>query len=229
MVGRDVTWQSLGTRGKQQSLEVSGIRSKSGLRIKHGTRSSYKISIPLLGGHQLENAATAVAALEALTLRSLNISRDSIISGLARVSWPGRLQVLSHRPLLVVDGAHNPDAARKLLQSLAEHFKFKRAILIMGASGDKDAASVVSEFRPFFDEVIVTRSRHPRAMEASQLQAVFKGYGVESQLKETVPEALSLAISLAGTQDLLCVSGSLFVIAEAIEWAHGQQYLSRES
>jgi dihydrofolate synthase/folylpolyglutamate synthase len=223
MVGRDVTWRSLGTRDEQQFLEVSGLRSKP------GTRSSYRISIPLLGSYQLENVATAVAALEALSLRGVNISRDSIISGLAQVRWPGRLQVLSHSPLLVVDGAHNPDAVRKLLQSLAEHFGFKQAILIMGASGDKDAASVVSEFTPFFDKVIVTQSRHPRAMAASQLQALFRGYGVESQLKETVPEALSLAVRLAEARDLICVSGSLFVVAEAIEWAYGQDYLSRKN
>jgi dihydrofolate synthase/folylpolyglutamate synthase len=229
MLGRDVTWRNLGTRGKQQSLEVSGIQSKDGARSKRGTRSNYEVSIPLLGSYQLENAATAVATLEALSLKGLNISRDSIISGLAQVSWPGRFQVLSHRPLLVVDGAHNPDAARKLKQSLSEHFNFKRAILIMGASEDKEVASVVSEFIPFFDEVIVTQSRHPRAMEATQLQAVFQEHGVETQLKETVPEALSLAMSLAGTQDLICVSGSLFVVAEAIEWAKGKDYLSRET
>lgn len=219
MVGKDVVWQSLGARDKQQLLELHGILNKGNVRSKSRIRSSYKVSIPLLGVYQLENTATAVAAVEALALKGFNISRNSIINGLARVSWPGRLQILSHRPLLVVDGAHNPYAARRLLQSLAEHFKFKQAILIMGASKDKDVASVVSEFIPFFDEVIVTCSRHPRAMKASQLQAVFKGYGVDSQLKETVPEALSLAINLAGPQDLLCVSGSLFVVAEAIEWS----------
>jgi dihydrofolate synthase/folylpolyglutamate synthase len=226
MVGRDVTWRSLGTSGNQQSLEVSGIRSKHGTRSEgdtqneHGTRSLYKISIPLLGRCQLENAATAVAALEVLALKGFKISHDSITDGLAQVSWPGRLQVLSHSPLLVVDGAHNPDAARKLKQSLAEYFSFRRAILIMGASGDKDVSGVVSELMPFFSEVIVTQSKHPRAMAIDQLQAVFKGYGVETQLAATVPEALSLALSRGEAQDLICVTGSLFVVAEAIEWVN---------
>jgi len=228
MVGRDVTWQSLGINDDRQLLELSGIRSERGTRSEsdmpneHSTRSLYKISIPLLGRCQLENAATAVAALEALALKGVKISRDSITSGLAQVSWPGRLQVLSRSPLLVVDGAHNPDASRKLRQSLAEYFSFKRAILIMGASRDKDVSGVVSELMPFFSEVIVTQSKHPRAMAADQLQAVFKGYGVETQLAETVPEALSLAISLAGTQDLICIAGSLFVVAETIEWVNRQ-------
>ncbi len=228
-VGRDVTWQSLGTKGKRQLLEVSGIRSKNGMRSSHEKRGSYKISIPLLGGYQLENAATAVAALEVLALKGFNISRDSLISGLAQVRWPGRLQVLGHHPLLVVDGAHNPDAARNLKRSLAEYFKFKRAILIMGASGDKDVSGVVPELMPLFDEVIITQSHHPRAMEANQLQAGFRGYGVETQLAKTVPEALSLAMNIAGTQDLICVSGSLFVVAEAIEWVNRHGYSSRKT
>jgi len=228
-VGRDVTWQSLGTKGKQQSLEVSRIRSKSGIRSSHEKRTSYKISIPLLGGYQLENAATAVAALEVLARKGFNIPQNSLINGLARVRWPGRLQVLSRHPLLLVDGAHNPDAARKLKQSLAEYFKFKRAILIMGASGDKDVSSVVSERIPLFDEVTITQSRHPRAMAIAQLQAVFRGHGIETQLAKTVPKALTLAMNIAGTQDLICVTGSLFVVAEAIEWANRRGYSSRET
>jgi len=220
MVGRDVTWRSLGFNGKQQLLEVKGRRSKYGERSKYGRRSIYKVSLPLLGHYQLENAATAVAALEVLAEKGFCIPGTSLVSGLSQVSWPGRFQVLSHNPLLVVDGAHNPDAARKLKLSLAEYFNFERAILIMGASGDKNVAGVVSELVPLFDKVIITQSHHPRAMEVAQLKAVFRGYGVEAQMAETVPEALSLAMSVAKVQDLVCVSGSLFVVAEAMEWVN---------
>jgi dihydrofolate synthase/folylpolyglutamate synthase len=228
-VGRDVTWQSLSTKDKQQLLEVSRIRSKSGTRSSHEKRSGYKISIPLLGGYQLENAATAVAALEALARKGFNIPQNNLISGLAQVRWPGRLQVLGRHPLLVVDGAHNPDAARNLKQSLADYFEFKRAILIMGASGDKDVSGLVSELIPLFNEVIITQSRHPRAMAIAQLQAGFRGHGIETQLAKTVPEALTLAMNIAGTQDLICVTGSLFVVAEAIDWANRRGYSSRET
>jgi len=204
-VGSDVVWQSLGFDSKRQLLQVKG---------KLG---SYKLSIPLLGYYQLENAATAVAALEVLAGRGFNISRDSIINGLAQVSWPGRFQILSHHPLLVVDGAHNPDSARKLKQSLVQYFDFHRAILVIGVSWDKDVAGIISEIVPLFEKVIVTRSRHPRAMALEQLIAVFRRQGVEVQAVEVVSEALSLALSMAGTRDLVCVTGSLFVVAEAIE------------
>lgn len=226
MVGRDVTWRNLGTSGNRQLLEVSRIRTRDRKRSKPENRGNYKICIPLLGRYQLENAATAVAALEVLALKGFKITLASIISGLEQVSWPGRLQVLSYSPLIVADGAHNPDAAQKLKQSLAEYFRFKRAVLVMGASGDKDTVGVVSEFMPFFSEIIVTQSRHPRAMAVSQLQVFLKEYGGETQLAPTVPEALSLAMNMVGTQDLICVSGSLFVVAEAIEWVKEQGLLS---
>ena len=213
MVGRDVTWQSLGFDDKKQLLQVEG------------KRGSYKLSIPLLGSHQLENAATAVAALEALAMRGFNVSRDSIINGLAQVNWAGRLQILSRQPLLVVDGAHNPDAARKLKQSLTRYFDFDRAILVMGASSDKDVTGVVSELAPLFNEVIVTRSRHPRAMALPSLTAEFKRHGIEARAAETVSEALSLARALATDRDLICVAGSLFVVAEAMEHATIRGYL----
>jgi len=207
-VGGDVTWQGLGFDLNRQLLKVKG------------TLGSYELSIPLLGQYQLENAATAVAALEVLAGKGFNISRDSIINGLAQVSWPGRLQILSYHPYIVVDGAHNPDSARRLKQSLEQYFDFDRAILVIGASLDKNIADIASELFPLFDRVIVTRSRHPRAMAPALLKAMFTRHGVETQVAEAVPEALSKALALAGGRDLICVAGSLFVVGEAIEQAN---------
>jgi len=211
-VGSDVTWQSLGFDSDRQSLKVQG-------RL-----NNHKLSIPLLGQYQLENAAVAVAALEVLAERGFNISKDSIINGLAKVSWPGRLQILSRHPLLVVDGAHNPDSARKLKQSLEQYFGFDRAILVIGVSCDKDVAGIVSELAPLFGKVIVTRSRHPRAMVPLPIAAEFTSHGAEVQVVEDIPTALTLALGMAGARDLVCVAGSLFVVGEAIEQAnrHGR-------
>ena len=207
-VGSDVTWQGLSFNLNRQLLRVKG-RS-----------DDYELSIPLLGQHQLDNAATAVAALEVLAEKGFNISRDSIINGLAQVSWPGRLQILSHHPILVVDGAHNPDSARRLKQSLEQYFSPDRAILVIGASSDKDIAGVVSELFSLFDKVIVTCSHHPRAMAAAPVVAEFASHGIEAQVVDDVPMALSLALSLAGDEGLICVAGSLFVVAEAMEEAN---------
>jgi len=204
-VGRDVTWQGLDFDSDRQLFEVKG-------RL-----GSYKLTLPLLGYYQLENAATAVAALEVLVERGFNVSPGSMADGLARTKWPGRFQVLSHNPLLVVDGAHNPASARKLKQSLKQYFDFDQAILVIGTSLDKDIAGIVSELFPLFNKVIITRSRHPRAAEPEPVLAEFARHGVEAQVVDDVPSALSLSLALAGKKDLICVTGSLFVVAEAIE------------
>jgi dihydrofolate synthase/folylpolyglutamate synthase len=206
-VGKDVTWEGLG-------FDLNGQR----LRVQ-SRRDSYELFLPLLGEHQLVNAATAVAALEVLADKDFNIPKESVIKGLKLVSWPGRLQVISRRPLVVVDGAHNIDAARRLAQSIEQYFSFERAILVIGASEDKDIAGIVSELYSLFGEVIVTRSRHPRAMAPASLAAEFAGRGVEAQVAEDVSSALPQALALAGDKDLVCVAGSLFIVGEAMEAA----------
>jgi len=173
--------------------------------------------MPLLGDHQLNNAATAVAALEVLTEKGYNITSDSIARGLARVNWPGRLQVMSLHPLVVVDGAHTPDSARKLRESLERYFDFDQAILIIGTSADKDIPGILAELVPLFRRVIATRSTHPRSMPTEPFMIELGRRGVEAQEVEDISDALPLALSMAGENDLICVTGSLFVVAGAIE------------
>ncbi len=201
-VGRDVTWQSVGFDLGGQSLLVEGRLGR------------YELTVPLLGEHQLENAATTVAVLEVLTEKGVGISKQNIANGLAKVSWPGRLEILHSRPLILVDGAHNPDSARKLRQAIKQYFKFERAYLIIGASLDKDIAGVASELAPLFSEVILTCSQHPRAVAPSLISSEFTKYGVKTHLSRNVAEALSMALALAGDDDLVCAAGSLFVVAE---------------
>lgn len=204
-VGSDVTWQGLGSDLDRQRLRVAG-------RL-----GNYELTIPLLGEHQLANAATAVAALEVLVERGFGISAENIITGLARAGWPGRLQVVSRRPLIVADGAHNPEAARRLRESLEQYFEFDRAILVTGASEDKDITGIVAQLAPLFQQVIATRSNHPRTMAPALIVSEFARHGVTTQVSEDVATALAQARALVGETDLICVAGSLFVVAEALE------------
>ncbi|MBI4267408.1 MAG: bifunctional folylpolyglutamate synthase/dihydrofolate synthase [Chloroflexi bacterium] len=206
-VGHEVTWQRLGFDLDRQSLLVKG-------RL-----DSYELSIPLLGQHQLQNAATSIAVLEVLREKGFHVSPDSITRGLSQVKWPGRLQILSRHPLVVVDGAHNPDSARKLRQALEQYFNFDRAILILGVSSDKNLTGIITELAPLFDKVIATHSIHPRAMATMSVVAELQRQGVAAQATEDISTALPLALSLAGEKDLICVTGSLFVVAAAIEQA----------
>jgi dihydrofolate synthase/folylpolyglutamate synthase len=208
-VGRDITWQKL-------AADISG----QSLRVK-GQIDSYELTIPLLGDHQLENAATAVAALEALASRGVSIATESIVRGLAKVRWPGRLEILRHKPLFLVDGAHNADSAKRLKEAIKQYFDFQRLILIIGASSDKDIAGIVGELAPLSSVAIATRSRHPRALVPSLLQKELIKQGAATEITESVAAAISRALALAGPRDLVCATGSLFVAAEAIEYVKG--------
>ncbi len=146
-------------------------------------------------------------------------SPKSIREGLASVEWEGRLQVLNRRPLLVVDGAHNADSVRKLCRSLAEYFDYRRAALIIGLSTDKNLPAVVAELVPHFNDFIATRSIHPRAMATGPIVAELARHGIWARETGDISEALPLALGEAGKDDLVCVTGSLFVVAGAIEQA----------
>lgn len=204
MVGTDIIWDGEGLDHHTQLLRVKGING------------SYNLTIPLLGEHQLENAATAVGALEAL-----NIDRENIASGLANVQWAGRLQILQEEPLLIADGAHNDDSARRLVASLKRYFNYDRATLIMGSSADKNASAMISEFAPFFDRVVTTTSQHPRATKSTDLADEFMRYGADVTTTDNVKQAISEAMNDAGKNDLICATGSLFLVAEVIEEAKG--------
>jgi dihydrofolate synthase/folylpolyglutamate synthase len=188
---------------------------------------SRELWLPLLGAHQLENAATAVAAIDALRSGGVAVSDESIEQGLRRLSWPGRLEVLRDKPLLVVDGAHNGHSARRLQQALRDYFSFDRAIVVMGVSGDKTIGAMAEELAPLAHLVIATRSQHPRAADPEAVASAFAAQGVASETWPTVATALDRAQALAGRDDLICVVGSLFVVAEAREHVLGLPVTAR--
>ena len=204
MGGEDTSWEGKESNLAGQSLAVKGRKGK------------YHLTIPLLGGHQIENAATAVAALEAL-----DIAKDHITSGMAKVYWPGRVEVLTTEPLLIADGAHNDDSARRLKETLERYFEFDRGILIIGISADKDSPAIIAELAPFFHKIITTAARHPRAATPEALAVEFARYEVEAQPIATVSEAVSQARAEATKEDLICATGSLFLVAEVIEAVKG--------
>lgn len=203
-VGIDVTWQ----------LRKANMRSQY-FQVITGD-NTYNLIIPLLGAHQLENAATAVAALESLAADNPAIDAQSVSTGLARVYWPGRLQILLRRPLVVVDGAHNAQSMGRLREALAKSFRYEKLIIVMGTSADKDLHGMVEELAGIADTVVVTQSRHPRAMDTKKLEEEFGTYRIQARVENSVAEAIKYAISIADLRDLIIVTGSLFVVAEVI-------------
>ena len=179
--------------------------------------------MPLLGEHQLANATTAVAVANLLPGLGVHISEEAVAQGLRQVHWPGRLEVLSRAPLLVVDGAHNADSARKLAMALKTYFQYERLFLIFGTSLDKDIDGMLRELLPLVHQAVVTQARHPRATEVQSLKERLLAQGCEPLFSHNVTGALDCALGLAQERDLICATGSLFVVAEVREaWARRQ-------
>jgi len=172
-----------------------------------------QLQIPLLGEHQMENAATAYAALRTANDHGLPLSIGSIQEGFRSVQWPGRFEILQRNPPVVIDAAHNRDSARRLAQALETYFKGWQIVLVFGASEDKDITGMLAELLQNVDEVIFTRSYHPRAIEPDALIALVQGYGKPARIVPAVEDALEVALQTAGSDKLVLITGSIFIAA----------------
>lgn len=202
--GLDFTWQRGSFTETGQEFRVEGLSGK------------YELTLPLLGEHQLENAALAVAAVELLAEKGADISEGSIAAGLEKVSCPGRLQVLRREPWLVVDEAHNAYSIQKMGQALREYFQYDKLILILGFGNDKDIDGMVSAAAGMADDIILVASRHPKSVQPEALVSKFAAHGKSARVAGNVPEAVAMALAGAGKHDLVCTAGSVFVIAEVV-------------
>ena len=210
LVGRDVTWEPRGSYLGGQYLTVEGLLG------------SYELDLPLLGDYQMENAATAVAAIESISrVQGFDMSAESLVEGFRSVSWPCRMELLARAPLVVADGAHNDYSIDKLLESLPHYFEYERLLVIAGFSRDKNVDAMVDSLAPAADLAIAAQARHPRALGAKELSDMLKERGTETVIAPTPSEALELARAEAGSRDLVLATGSLFLAAEVREAALG--------
>ena len=175
--------------------------------------SPVKLNIPLLGYHQVENAATAYAALQIFNQSGQEISAEAIMKGFAETHWPGRFELLQKQPPVLVDSAHNRDSALKLRLALDDYFPGLPVVLIFGASEDKDIEGMFAELMPRVRQVIATQSYHPRAMAPETIVELAHRYGRPARLVPEIDDALTEAISQAEDQALVLATGSLFVAA----------------
>ncbi len=174
-----------------------------------------RLNVPLLGTHQIDNAATAFAALSVANARGLAISKKSIQGGFNKVFWPGRFEVLRKKPPVVIDSAHNPDSAQRLNQTLEEYFPDYPVIMVFGASEDKDIQGMLAVLIKRVKLVIFTRSYHPRAADPNQLIKMVEVYEKHAIVISAVEDALEEAIRQAGDDSLILVAGSIFIAAGA--------------
>jgi len=177
----------------------------------------HHLRLGLQGEYQLDNGALALAAVEVLGQKGFVVKDSSIRRGLSAVSWPGRLETVSRSPLIILDGAHNPAAIKKLKKAILELFHYKRLLLIIGIMGDKNIRAMIHEIVPIADRIIFCKPHMDRASATATLASMVKGTRAIHTEIENVAQALSQALSEARPRDLICITGSLFTVGEAKE------------
>ncbi len=194
-----------------------------GIRINyHGEKEYLGLSLQLAGRHQALNAALAIKTIEVIMKKYPDMHCD-IRQGLADARWPGRLEFVKDHPPVLIDGAHNPQAAAVLAEYLKKALDlYSRIILIMGIMNDKDKAGIMKPLLPLASEIIFTAPAYGRAASPLSLAAEARGLGYLAQTTLTVEDALNLAEQLYVEGDLVVVTGSFYTIGEVKE-AFGQQ------
>ena len=210
-VGERFGWEARGSGIDGQYFSVLGPRRR------------YNLWTPLLGEHQLENAATAIATVETLVDNGHNLSSESISEGIRRVNWPARLQLLTEDGgPVVVDGAHNPASMRRLVQALQRHFSVDRTIVIFGAISGHSVRGMLNELEVLNASVVAVRSRHPKSAECSAIADSAGEAGLRVVFESPdVAHALRHALDLRGQDTLILATGSLSVAAEVTEEVRG--------
>jgi dihydrofolate synthase/folylpolyglutamate synthase len=179
----------------------------------------------MLGRHQVDNAVTALAAAEALRARGYAVSRESIVEGIARTRVHGRMEVMGRNPLVIADGAHNGESAAALADTLRDYFDWKRAFFVLGTMRDKDVRAIGFKIAKLAELIVCTRFESPRAMDPYVMIQEVGFLGPAAVAEESVSDAIDTALGHAGEDDLVCVTGSLYVVAEARAYLLGDMVL----
>ena len=244
LIGRDVKFEPLSHSIDGQTLKISlsGGLSRSAYfadRIETRNRSAtdkdpstslrsaqggWILKIPLLGSHQVQNAAVAYAALKA---SGIDITDENIQQGFESTQWRGRFEIARKEPPIIFESAHNQDSFARMYQTLETYFPGEQVYLILGASEDKNLAGMFAEMKPKIKKLIATRADHPRALEPEKICQVAEQVGVEFEALEPVEAAFHRALELSEKDGSIVLSaGSMFVTAEVMTaWDN----LTRES
>ena len=217
LIGQDVHFDVLTSSLDGQSLSIALPKERRD-DVSGAERSrsvAVELKIPLLGLHQVENAATAYAALKT---SGLDVSDEAIQKGFANVKWRARFEVARRDPPVIFDSAHNQDSFAKLHETLQTYFPDKQVYLIFGASEDKNIPGMFAEMKPKIKKLLVTRADHPRALEMEKIVKLANQAGVEAEAVSPVEMALARALELSAKDGSIVLSaGSMFVTAEVMK------------
>lgn len=197
------------------SLDAQEIRLKT-------PRATYGARLALIGRHQIDNAAAAVLACEEIApALGIELTPRHVQQGLASVRWPARLEVIRRSPLVIVDGAHNGDSAKRMVAALREHAALQHATFVLGTLADKDIASIAGAIAPAADVVLAPAWPHVRAADARTVAAACRDAGADAATFPDVASAMDAAVERAGARGAVVAFGSIAFAAWVREYLLG--------
>ena len=181
----------------------------------YGQSFAYKeelYALPLLGKHQLKNAATALEVVEVLRAKGWKLEQSDVEHGIYAVSWPGRFELIHDDPLFVVDGGHNPQCAETVVDNLMNYFGGKHRVMLVGMLADKDVEGTLTILDRAADEYICTTPESERALPAEELAKKLEKYGKQITVCPAIQDAVAAACDAAGDTGMVCAVGSLYSV-----------------
>ena len=199
VVGKDITYRSLSYSKKRETFDIKGILDKyEGLRLT------------LLGEHQLINCAVSIGIAEILILKGYDIPKSLLFKGIAKTKWPGRCELISEKPVVILDSAHNRASASAIEAVIRRNFNYNKLILILGIAYDKDIKGILNELSPLADKIILTRADSLRAAKPEYIKKFLKNRDVI--VSPDIRQAYNISKDLAGVSDIILVTGSIYLV-----------------
>ena len=168
--------------------------------------------LPLLGDHQLHNASVVLSIVDTLKIIGWNINEQNIRDGMKDVKWPGRFDVVSHSPLFIIDGGHNPQCIEALVKNVEDYLHDRKVIALTGVLADKDYADMYVPIMPFVDQFVCITPPNPRKLESAELAKYLRTKGAQAVGSDSIMDGVKTALELAGSDGVVLCFGSLYSI-----------------
>ncbi len=172
------------------------------------------LRLPLLGDHQMHNAAVVLAVIDALTEKGYTITEQNIYDGMAQVSWPGRFDIMHRDPLFIIDGGHNPQCIDAMVKNIRDYLQGRTLIVLTGVLADKDYGEMFRPVMPYVKKFVCITPDNPRKMPAHELAEYLRQAGAVAEGYDTVSGGVRKAMELAGKDGVVLCFGSLYSIAD---------------
>jgi dihydrofolate synthase/folylpolyglutamate synthase len=210
----DVTGKSIEFSYRFESSRMLGPHNRVCLTTANSKFEH--LAVPLLGEHQAINCGLALAVIDKLKTRGMQINDARAMEGLARTSIPGRMEMVSQTPRVVVDGAHNAASVDAMMRAIGQHIPYDSMVVVFGCCADKDVGGMLERITSGADKVIFTKVDNIRSADPNELAARYTElYGKMAQVAPTLGDALAIAYRAVTKEDLICITGSFYLVGEA--------------